>query len=134
MIENSLIRTNTVLYCKEWEKTVAFYRDQLKLPILFATDWFAEFGLNEMSRLSIADEKRSSIKGCSGKGVTIAFEVNDIEAARECSVNAGLIPTPLKSHPWDARVFYIHDPEGHRIEIWQPNGRAEERNRSSDQS
>jgi hypothetical protein len=52
MMENCLITTNTILYCKEWEKTVEFYRNQLKLPVLFATDWFVEFGLNEMSRLS----------------------------------------------------------------------------------
>jgi|MTBAKSStandDraft_1061840.scaffolds.fasta_scaffold73166_2 catechol 2,3-dioxygenase-like lactoylglutathione lyase family enzyme len=119
MMENCLITTNTILYCKEWEKTVEFYRNQLKLPVLFATDWFVEFGLNEMSRLSIADEKRSFIKGCDGKGITLALEVIDIEAVRTNMEEVGLKPTQLKKHPWDARVFYIFDPEGHRIEIWQ---------------
>jgi 2-polyprenyl-6-hydroxyphenyl methylase/3-demethylubiquinone-9 3-methyltransferase len=42
-----------------------------------------EFGLNAMSRLSVANEKRSSIKGCGGKGITLAMEVNDIEAVRK---------------------------------------------------
>jgi hypothetical protein len=69
MMENCLITTNTILYCKEWEKTVEFYRNQLKLPVLFATDWFLwNLALNEMSRLSIADEQTISfIKGCDGK-------------------------------------------------------------------
>jgi len=98
-VENCLITTNTILYCKQWEKTVAFYRDHLKLPILFATDWFVEFGLNEMSRLSIADEKRSSIKSCGGKGITLAMEVNNIEAAREHAEELGMKPTPLRLHP-----------------------------------
>ena len=119
MMENCLITTNTILYCTKWVKTVEFYRDQLKLPIIFTTDWFVEFGLNAMSRLSIASEKRSSIKGCGGKGVTITLEVDDIEAAREHAEEIGMKPTKLRKHPWDARVFYIFDPEGHRIEIWQ---------------
>ncbi len=119
MVGNRLITTNTILYCKEWEETVEFYRDKLKLPIIFATDWFVEFGLNAMSRLSIADEKRSSIKSCGGKGITLTLEVDDIEASWEQAKKNGLKPTQLREHQWDARVFYIFDPEEHRIEIWQ---------------
>ena len=133
VMENCLITTNTILYCKEWEKTVEFYRDQLKLPILFATDWFVEFGLNAMSRLSIADEKRSSIKGCGGKGITLAMEVNDIEAVRTNMEEVGLKPTQLRKHPWDAWVFNIFDPEGHRIEIWQSSNHNKARNMNANQ-
>ena len=122
VMENYLVTTNTIFYCRQWKKTVEFYRDQLKLPTLFATDWFVEFGLNAMSRLSIADEKRSSIKGCGGKGITLALEVSDIKAVRTNMEEIGLKPTHLKKHPWDAWVFYIFDPEGHRIEIWQSDG------------
>lgn len=133
VMENCLITTNTILYCKEWEKTVEFYRDQLKLPIIFTTDWFVEFGLNAMSRLSIANEKRSSIKGCGGKGVTITLEVDDIEAAREDAEKVGLKPTQLRMHAWDARVFYIFDPEGHRIEIWQSFNHSKAGDRNTNQ-
>jgi predicted enzyme related to lactoylglutathione lyase len=116
---NQLITANTILYCKKWEKTVEFYRDYLQLPVHFAADWFVEFFLNATSRVSIADEKRSSVKTCGGKGVTIALEVEDIEAERDDMEKNGLNPTTIKQHPWDARVFYLFDPEGHRIEIWQ---------------
>ena len=125
MMENRLITTNTILYCKEWEKTVGFYRDRLGLPVIFSTDFFVEFRLNSMSRLSIANEKRSSIKGCGGKGITITLEVDDIEAVREYVEKVGMKPTELKMHPWNARVFYIFDPEGHRIEIWQSSNHHE---------
>ena len=114
-----LISANTILYCREWKKTVTFYRDRLKLPVIFSTDWFVEFSLNAKSRLSIADQKRSSIRGCGGQGVTIALEVDNVEFLWENAEKAGLKPTDLKKHPWDARVFYLFDPEGHRIEIWQ---------------
>ncbi|MBA3037753.1 MAG: VOC family protein, partial [Desulfobacterium sp.] len=57
-----MISTNIILYCKEWEQTVRFYKDRLLLPVNFSTDWFVEFILTASSRLSIANEKRSSIK------------------------------------------------------------------------
>jgi predicted enzyme related to lactoylglutathione lyase len=120
MIETTLKTVNTILYCKEWEETVRFYRDLLHLPVTFVADWFVEFRLNTVSKVSIADEKRSSIKSCGGKGVTLALEVEDIEMVMESMDKNGLNPTVIKQHPWNARVFYLFDPEGHRIEIWQP--------------
>jgi predicted enzyme related to lactoylglutathione lyase len=119
MMHKSLKTTNMILYCKEWEKTVRFYRDQLHLPVNFSANWFVEFRLTENSRLSIADEKRSSIKSCGGKGVTLALEVEDIERMKGDMETIGLKPTVIKKHPWNAWVFYLFDPEGHRIEIWQ---------------
>lgn len=116
---NTLITTNMILYCKEWEKVVRFYKDQLHLPINFSTDWFVEFQLTQISRLSVADEKRCSVKSCGGKGITLAFEVDDIKTTWQYIEEKGLKPTLIKKHPWDAEVFYLFDPEGHRIEIWQ---------------
>lgn len=118
-IDKSLKTTNMILYCKDWEKTVRFYRDQLQVPVNFYTDWFVEFRLSAVSRLSIADERRSSIKSCGGKGVTLALEVEDIEMMRISMEKVGLKPTVISNHPWGARVFHLFDPEGHRIEIWQ---------------
>lgn len=118
-MHNNLITTNMILYCREWEKTVLFYKDQLRLPVNFSTDWFVEFRLTAISRLSIADEKRFSIKSCAGQGVTLALEVEDIEAVWKYTEKIGLKPTTIRRHPWDARVFHLFDPEGHRMEIWQ---------------
>jgi len=75
--------------------------------------------LNPVSRVSIADEKRASIKSCNGKGITVALEVEDIETVRGDMKKIGLKPTTITKHPWNARTFYLFDPEGHRIEIWE---------------
>jgi len=91
----------------------------LHLPVLFYNDWFVEFRLNEFSRISIADEARCSVKSSMGAGMTLSLEVNDIEAVRKTMVHRGVKPSEIRFHPWDARVFYVHDPEGYRIEIWQ---------------
>lgn len=114
------IRTaNTILYCRKWEETVRFYRDHLNLTINFSTDWFVEFSLITTSRLSIADEKHACIESCDGKGITLSYEVENIDNAWEFAEKAGLKPSMIRKHPWDAKVFYLFDPEGHRIEIWQ---------------
>ena len=113
---------NTILYCKKWNETVGFYRDCLRLPVNFSTDWFVEFCLNASSRLSIADEKHASIKSCCGKGITLALEVGDIDKTRQNVDKSGLNPTVIRKHAWNARVFYFFDPEGHRIEIWESTG------------
>ncbi len=118
MLRN-LITTNTILYCKKWDATIRFYRDGLQLPVIFATNWFVEFALTASSRLSIADENHSTIKSCGNAGITIALQVENIDAAREYFDMMGLKPTAIKRHPWDARIFHVFDPEGHRIEIWQ---------------
>lgn len=116
------LTSNTILYCRKWEQTVRFYREWMTLPVLFENDWFVEFELNSASRLSIADENRASIKTSNGAGFTLALEVSDIEPLREQIEKAGINPTAIRAHPWNARVFYFFDPEGHRIEIWQKTG------------
>ena len=120
-MRNLVLTTNVILYCRKWEQGVLFYRDQLQLPVLFSTDWFVEFRLGSESRLSVADEARCSVKSSQGAGMTLSLEVDDIENARKYMQENLVTPSEIKTHPWNARVFYIFDPEGHRIEIWQPD-------------
>ncbi len=114
-----LLAVNLILYCAEWESTVRFYRDGLGLPVNMANDWFVEFLLGPGSRLSVADERHASIKSCGSTGLAVALEVADVDAAWERAAEDGLNPTVIRDHPWGARLFFLYDPEGHRIEIWQ---------------
>jgi catechol 2,3-dioxygenase-like lactoylglutathione lyase family enzyme len=123
MMKQMIKNTNTILYCSQWEETVRFYRDRLKLSVHFSTDWFVEFSLHESSWLSIADEKRASIKTSYGKGITLSWEVGWIESAWAELQKSGLEPTAIQSHPWGARYFFLFDPEGHRIEFWQSSAK-----------
>lgn len=118
-MEQPLKTANTILYCRHWEQTVAFYREQLGLQVNFSNDWFVEFCLNDRTRLSIANESRASVKSCGGQGITLALETGDIELLWNQINQKGLAPTQIREHAWGARVFYFFDPEGHRIEIWQ---------------
>ena len=119
------IRTaNTIVYCRNWQVTVDFYKNRLRLKVLTSLEWFVEFELTGTSRLSIADAARSSISSSEGKGLTLALEVEDIEASHAAVLASGLQPQAIRDHSWDARVFYLHDPEGNRIEFWAPAGRT----------
>ena len=110
-------RTNTILYCRRWAATVQFYRDQLRLPVAFANDWFVEFQLNAAAYLSVADAARASIAAVDGQGITLAWQVHNLEEVRNHLLQQGIAATPLRRR-WDAWVFYCHDPEGHRLEFW----------------
>ena len=115
--------TNTVLYCRNWQETVEFYRTGLKLLVLSSNEWFVEFKLNEVSRLSIANEARTSIDSSGGKGITVSLQVADIEQTRNELIEAGITSTPIKE-VWGAKAIYVHDPEGNRLEFWSGRAKA----------
>ncbi len=115
---------NTILYCKQWQETVAFYRDGIKLLVLSSNDWFVEFKLNEMSRLSVANEARTSVKSGSGNGLTISLQVNDVEQIQAELLEAGIHSTGIKE-VWGSKALYVHDPEGNRLEFWGGRAKAE---------
>lgn len=115
--------TNTILYCRNWQETVEFYRTSLKLLVLSSNEWFVEFKLNEMSRLSVANAARTSIDSSEGRGITISLQVVDIEQTRAELSEAGIPSTPIKE-VWGARAIYVRDPEGNRLEFWSGRARA----------
>ena len=82
-----------------------------------------EFTRNEMSRLSVADETRTSIKSGDGKGITISLQVSDIEQTRAELMDAGITPTPIKE-VWGSKAIYVRDAEGNRLESWAGRVRA----------
>ncbi|MBE2223947.1 MAG: VOC family protein [Anaerolineae bacterium] len=119
----TLQRTNTILYCRYWMETVHFYKKQLCFPVTFENDWFIEFQLTSASFLSIANSARASIADVLGQGVTLTWEVTDLEDAKEHLEMQGIATTPIQRR-WGALAFYCTDPEGHRLEFWtKANGK-----------
>jgi len=117
MSTSNIKNANTILYCRNWETTVRFYRDTLKFSVHYERDWFIEFHLTGSSYLSIADESLASIKSANGDGVTLSWQVKDIELAQGWLHELGVKTSPIKLI-WGVRSFFFFDPEGHRIEIW----------------
>ncbi len=111
---------NTVLYCEKWTETAAFYRDVLQLTPLLHNDWFVEFALTDTARISIANAARTTIDSVAGQGFTLTLQVADVESIRQQLLTADIDVGPI-SQRFDADVCYLHDPEGHRIELWTPH-------------
>ncbi len=110
-------RTNTILYCRQWQATVGFYKEQLGLRINQATNWFVEFQLAENQFVSIADAAKSTIVPADGNGITLSWQVGDLTSAHRELNRRGIAVSPILPK-WGARVCYFHDPEGNRIELW----------------
>jgi len=113
-----ITRTNTILYCRKWAETVAFYRDVLQFSVSHQKDWFIEFHIADNIYLSVADEQRASINSASGEGITLSWQVMDIAQAHDNLRAHDISVTEVKQR-WGALVCYFADPEGNRIEIWE---------------
>ena len=48
---------------------------------------------------------------------TLGFQVDDIQSVYTYIKKLGFPAVPIKKL-WGATVFYIHDPEGTKIEFW----------------
>lgn len=112
--------SNTILYCSRWLETVEFYRRVLALPVKVEKDWFVEFQLTERSFVSIADARRASIDSSAGRGLTLTLQVDDVHAVHGRLAGAGVDVGAVNRHPWGALSFFCRDPEGYRLEFWQP--------------
>jgi catechol 2,3-dioxygenase-like lactoylglutathione lyase family enzyme len=110
-------RINTILYCRNWDDTVKFYRDVLKLSVNHEAEWLVEFQLIDNTFLSIANAASTSIKSSNGDGITLSFQVETVDVTQRQLRELGIETGPIKPI-WGVRAFYIFDPEGHRIELW----------------
>lgn len=113
-------RTNTILYCQRWAETVTFYQETFQFPVNFKNDWFIEFQIGTHMYLSIANAERATIRHVEGQGITLSWQVDNIEDIyRELQQKDFALGD--RQSKWNANLFYLHDPEGHRIELWEPH-------------
>lgn len=108
---------NTILYCRDFQKTVDFYQNVLGLKINFVKDWFVEFMVTNDGYLSIADASKTNIFPEKCDCVTLSFQVNDVKNNHDYFKRLGMQASKIKP-VWNAKSFFIHDPERHRIEFW----------------
>lgn len=96
---------------------VDFYTTVLALQVTFENEWFVEFGVADNTFVSVADAARSSVPAGTGAGLTLSWEVSDLESAHASLAAAGGSPQPI-ARRFGADVFDVFDPAGNRIEFW----------------
>lgn len=110
-------RSNTILYTDRWEATVGFYRDALGFEVVFENEWFVEFAVAAGAFVSVADASRSSIDPGTGAGLTLSFEVDDLQAVRDELAGSG-VAAGQPTRRFGASTLDMCDPAGNRIEFW----------------
>ncbi|MFW5796694.1 MAG: VOC family protein [Alkalispirochaeta sp.] len=109
--------SNTIIYCRNWDATVAFYRDILGLRGNNLSEWLVEFRITPGAAISIADDRRTTIRSRGGQGITVSIAVDNVDRARDTMIARGGAPEEIRS-VWGSRAFFIFDPEGTRLEFW----------------
>ena len=113
-----LVRTVSVvyLYVSDMERSLAFYRDLLGIPLRGDDDW-QEATLGG-TRFAL-HKTREGIGQHSSGTIHVSLGVADIDAAAERVGAAGLDVKETMRDEWGAAVQVI-DPDGYEIYLFQP--------------
>ncbi len=119
--------TAVVLFVQDFEKCLAFYRDQLGLEVALLESDFAAFKFADQNFALQAMPKAVELFGAfeapSGKTdrVMLCTEVADVDAAYEQFKTNGVEFTKApEDRYWGIRTAYFRDPEGNLWEIYSP--------------
>ncbi len=121
---------HTIVFVGDLAKSTAFYRDVLGQKVVH--DWGSmilfehDFGIHDAADLMRKVYKGSRPAFAEPQGrdnMDIYFETDDLPAAFECVKASGAeIIHPIEVQPWGQKVFRFHDPDGHIVEIGEPQG------------
>jgi lactoylglutathione lyase len=113
-----------ILYVRDLDRSISFYRDVIGLPFKFTESGYAEFA-TEGTKFALYD--RAGLPALIGREGTdpeatmeVAFLVGDVdvEARRLTEAGVSVLSGPL-DRPWGQRTFHLLDPDGHVVELAQ---------------
>ncbi len=113
-----LVRTVSVvyLYVSDMERSLAFYRDLLGIPLAGDGDW-QEATLGE-TRFAL-HKTHEEIGPLSSGTIHVSLEVADIDAAAEHVRSAGVAVKETMRDEWGAAMQVV-DPDGYEVYLYQP--------------
>jgi lactoylglutathione lyase len=106
-----------MVYVQDMQRSVAFYRDILGLPLQMESPGWSQFDLGNGVTLGLHPARGLQPEPVSGW--TPGFKVDDVRAARERVVSAGAeISSDFHDIPGGV-VLEFADPDGNRIDVTQ---------------
>lgn len=115
------MRFHFVFEAEDYDKTVAFYRDALELPIVEGWDRGADRGRMFQAASGIVEvvSEAGGLRGWKKQGIVI--EVEGIDAVYERLREKGVaIELELAERPWGTREFVLLDPDGNAVTFFEP--------------
>jgi catechol 2,3-dioxygenase-like lactoylglutathione lyase family enzyme len=119
-------------FTREYDATLAFYRDDLQLPVLESWDRDAEdrgtlfaaaSGIIEVLLRPKSQASSHLWDDRSPQGAFMVIEVPDVEQAYQRAVAKRLsIQKELATHPWGHRAFCLREPNGLTLYLFNETG------------
>lgn len=117
-----------IFYVSDLERSVAFYRDTIGLPLRLQAEQYAEFAT---AGAKFALFARSGLAGLIGRQAPqarvpwpqgeVAFFCRDVDAEHNRLAAAGVeVLAPPTDRPWGERTLHVADPDGNVIELTRP--------------
>jgi lactoylglutathione lyase len=112
-----------ILFVRDLERSVAFYRDVIGLPFKLQGDGYVEFatqgarfGLYDRNRLGELTGQRTGPPDHPGGEVVFLVEDVDAEAERLREAGVTILRGPL-DRAWGHRTLHLEDPDGFVVEL-----------------
>ncbi len=119
-------------FARDYERTLAYYRDGLALPIMDSWDrgpddqgtvFGAASGLIEVLRLPRQQEPDTAWDYRAPQGVWVVLETDDVDAWYRQVIEKGLaIKEHLTDQEWGHRSFRLVDPDGIELFVFSKIG------------
>lgn len=117
---------NPISFVNDIERSRTFYRDVLGLRVLkdfgsfvlFETGFAIHDG-NSLER-TVWGAEAAGPKSYGYRNVLFYFEDDDVDAAFEKVAPHVELIHPVEKQEWGQRVFRFYDPDGHAVEIGEP--------------
>ena len=130
---------NPLVFVTDMDESLDFYRDVLRREPIERDEHFVlfddGFALHDGSELLLSiypERPRQTVDHWGRDNLALYFESDDLDGDhRRLAAKYPLIH-PLRQEPWGARIFRLHDPDHHVVEIGEP--RAGGRRTQSDAS
>ena len=105
-----------VLFTEDYQRCVAFYRDRLELPVLFATDTVTALSFGD-GYIMVEGGGTAAPQGKSRaqSPITLRFNVADVDERAEWLRNKG-IAIDVSHWDWGTIGTFV-DPDGNRCEL-----------------
>ena len=107
-----------IVYVRDMERAVAFYRDVLGLELDFESPYWTTFQTGACTFALHKSDRRDH--GTAEPDPT--FRVADVEAERQRLAEAGVEITGIRDPSPGVRVFDAFDPEGNRFSLESATG------------
>jgi catechol 2,3-dioxygenase-like lactoylglutathione lyase family enzyme len=120
MKPSSVESFHTVLFCREWDACVNFYREVLGFEEVAARAGFVEVQVTPESRIGLLRHKEGDAAANLYTSMILSFKVGNVVQMHQILSKRCKGVTKLRRHPWGARLFELRDPEGRRLEFWTP--------------